>query len=506
MLKRFLKFMTHKVTIIAFLALLQLTIFVLVVMLLNENFKYFLYFSNALSFIMVIFILKSDQPTVYKVSWVIPIIITPIFGGLFYLFFKPITTTRKTTKRVNQINEFRKSQMLPLIHEARSVKTPYDKQIKNIQSEVYPHYENTEITFLESGSVKLQQVMNELKKAQKFIFLEYFILEETGQVWKTMYPILLEKVKEGLDVRLIYDDFGSSVRINKGFRKRMEKVGIKTVTFNPMKLRLNVSLNYRDHKKIIVIDGDVGFTGGINIADEYANIKKRFGHWHDAAIMLKGDAVFSLTASFIEAWDLHRKTSTLLEPFAPTRLSKPDGVVVPFTDSPLDKTYLTKNIYTQMIYSANKDIYITTPYFIIDEDMLNALKIQALGGVKIHIIVPGIPDKKMVFIVTKYYLKQLVSFPNVFIYSYEPGFVHSKMMLIDNEVATVGTCNFDFRSFYLHYENTVWFYKSNALKDVKNFMDYTISKSKLMDYRALNKKNIFFKVYESILVAVSHLL
>ncbi len=159
-----------------------------------------------------------------------------------------------------------------------------------------------------------------------------------------------------------------------------------------------------------------------------------------------------------------------------------------------------------MIYSANKDIYITTPYFIIDEDMLNALKIQALGGVKIHIIVPSIPDKKMVFIVTKYYLKQLVSFPNVFIYSYEPGFVHSKMMLIDNEVATVGTCNFDFRSFYLHYENTVWFYKSNALKDVKNFMDYTISKSKLLDYRALNKTNIFFKVYESILVAVSHLL
>ena len=167
----------------------------------------------------------------------------------FICFSNRLRRLEKTTKRVNQINEFRKSQMLPLIHEARSVKTPYDKQIKNIQSEVYPHYENLEITFLESGSVKLQQVMNELKKAQKFIFMEYFILEETGQVWKTMYPILLEKVKEGLDVRLIYDDFGSSVRINKGFRKRMEKVGIKTVTFNPMKLRLNVSLNYRDHKK-----------------------------------------------------------------------------------------------------------------------------------------------------------------------------------------------------------------------------------------------------------------
>lgn len=506
MIKRFLRFLTHKVTIIAFLALFQIVIFFVVVLLLNEYTKYFLYVSNGLSFLLVILILKSDEPTVYKVSWVIPMIIAPIFGGLFYLTFKPITITRKHIKRVEAISQFRKLQMASLVDNTHGVKSPYDKQINNIQSEVYPHYENTEITFLESGAVKLEHVINELKNAKKFIFMEYFILEETGQIWKTMYPILLEKVKEGLDVRLIYDDFGSSIRINKGFRRRMEKAGIKTVTFNPMKLRFNVSFNYRDHKKIIVIDGDVGFTGGINMADEYANIKKRFGHWHDAAIMLKGDAVYSLTASFIESWDLHRNTTTLLEPFKPIRFSTPDGIIVPFTDSPLDQSYLSKNVYTQMIYSACKDIYITTPYFIIDEDMLNAFKIQALGGVKIHIIIPAIPDKKMVFTVTEYYLKQLVKFPNVYIHSYTPGFIHSKIMLVDGEVATVGTCNFDFRSFYLHYENTVWIYQSKALESIQTFMEDTIRKSKQLIYSDLHKSNIFFKIYESMLVALSHLL
>ena len=235
-------------------------------------------------------------------------------------------------------------------------------------------------------------------------------------------------------------------------------MGIKTENFNPLKLRFQVSLQYRDHRKLIIIDSTTGFTGGINIADEYANIKKRYGHWHDAAIMLKGEAVYSMTAIFLESWDLSRKETTDISPLKPKSYPS-DGIVIPYSDSPFTRSFLSKNLYLQMLSLAKKEIYITTPYFIVDNELINTIKLQALSGIKVHILIPGIPDKKAVYVVTKYYLRQLVDIENVYIYEYTPGFLHSKILYIDDEIATVGTINFDFRSFYLHFENTVvqWF-------------------------------------------------
>lgn len=455
---------------------------------------------------MIIFILRSDKIGIYKTAWIIPMLIAPVFGGLFYLFFKPINYSRKRYQKELINAQKRKEKLAPYIKETIDIPSVYQKQIEHISHEVWPYYENTKITFLGSGEEKLTKVIEKLEAAKKSIFIEYFILEERGEIWKAMWPILLRKIDEGVDIKLIYDDFGCSMRIHKGFKKRLERAGIETVVFNPLRIRANVAANYRDHKKIIIVDSNVAFTGGINIADEYANIKNRFGHWHDAAIMIEGDAVFSLTATFFETWDLYKDTDTDYTPYIPDVKVESDGVVMPFTDSPLDNNHLNKSLFTQMIFSAKKKIFITSPYFVVDTDLINTLKIQALSGVEIHIIVPGIPDKRYVYVVTKYYLKHLANMPNVYIHKYEPGFIHSKILYIDDEVAAVGTCNFDFRSFYLHYENTVWFYNSSSLVDIKKYLLDTIDKSRLFTYKELNHHNFIYKVYQSLLVGVSHLL
>lgn len=482
-----------------------MAIFVLVVVLLADMFKYFMYFNYALSAILVIAVLRSDELPIYKMSWVIPLLVAPVFGGLFYLTFKPIGRHRKLAKKHLAYDKARKDALLSLVKEPTNIDDTTSKQIRYLHSDVWPHYKNTQVEFLPSGEAKLFRVIEELKKAEKSIFIEYFILEEMGIVWKEIYPILVEKASQGVDVRLLYDDWGSSLRLKKRFKKRMEKVGIKTENFNPLKLRFQVSLQYRGHRKLIIIDSTVGFTGGINIADEYANIKKRFGHWHDVAIMLKGDAVYSMTAIFLENWDFTRKETTDITLLKPKSYPS-DGIVVPYSDSPFTKNFLSKNLYLQMLSLAKKEIYITTPYFIIDNEIINTIKLQALSGVKVHILIPGIPDKKAVYVVTKYYLRQLVDVENVYIYEYTPGFLHSKILYIDDETATVGTINFDFRSFYLHFENTVWFNNSSSLKDIKLFLQETINKSKVLTYSDLSRRNPFYKVFEALMVGTSHLL
>lgn len=505
-MKKFLKLLTSKATIIGLITLIQFAVFGLVILYLEGKVPYFFYTSHALSFILILFILKSDEPTTYKLSWIIPLVVVPVFGGFFYLTFKPLSLTRRLKKKAAHGETLRINHLKKALNGVPDIDLSYKKQIEFLQTFGWPAYDQTNIKFLASGEEKLTFVIEELKKAEKFIFLEYFILEETGIIWASILPILKEKAKAGVDVRLIYDDFGSSARLKRGFKKRMEQLGIKVVVFNPLKIRFVVAHNYRDHRKIIIIDGHTGFTGGINIADEYINVKKRFGHWHDAAIMLKGDSVYSLTASFLEVWDFHMKTETDYHLFKSDKTKESDGIIIPFSDSPFNKHFISIKLYTQMIFSAKKEIFITSPYFIVDQQLLSALMLQASSGVKVYIMIPSIPDKNFAYIVTKYNLKQLASVPNIHIYSYTPGFIHSKILYIDDEVASIGTVNFDFRSFYLHFENTVWIYNNSSLKDIKMFLNSTIESSSLLTYNDLNNRNIFYKLYETILVFFSHLL
>ncbi len=505
-MKKTLRFLTNKVTIIAFITLLQMIFFVLVVRFLADKFNYLLFINYGLSFIMVVIVLKSDELPIYKMSWVIPILIAPIFGGLFYLTFKPFTNKRKIRYKALATDKTRKETLNEYMKKSPDLPARFQKQVTFLKGEGWPYFENTYLEFLPSGESKLRKVIEALKQAKHSILLHYFILEEHGQVWENLLPILTEKVKEGVKVKLLYDDFGTSSRVRRNFKSRMTNLGIKTTIFNPLKLRFKVSLNYRDHRKMIIVDNNEAFTGGINIADEYANIKKRFGHWHDAGVYLKGDAVTSMTVSFIEAWNLYNNEKLVITDFPSSIKENYDGYVVPYHDSPFLKNYTTKNLFTHMLYSAKDEIYITTPYFIVDPEIINTIKNQALSGVKVHIIIPKIPDKKLVYIVTKYYLRELSNLENVYIYEYTPGFIHSKLMYIDDTLATIGTVNFDFRSFYLHFENTVWFYDSKSLVDMKEFLLSTISKSKRLTYEDLDDKNIFYRILRSLLIGVSHLL
>ena len=299
----------------------------------------------------------------------------------------------------------------------------------------YPVYKNTAVRYFPLGEDNFAKLVEELNNANHFIFMEYFIIKQ-GEMWDTILEIMERKAKEGVDVRLIYDDFGCSMWIPSRFIKDMKEKGIKVAAFNPIGPVFNLRQNNRDHRKITVIDGYVGFTGGINLADEYINKKSRFGHWK-----YQDMAFFS------------------------------DGYIQPYGDTPVDNEIVGENIYLNMINKAKHYVYITTPYLIIDNEMVTALTLAAKSGIDVRIITPGIPDKKLVYLVTQSYYYQLIE-AGVRIFQYTPGFIHAKTVVVDDKVATVGTINFDYRSLYLHFECGVWMFNCSSIYEIKeDYMD-----------------------------------
>ena len=314
-------------------------------------------------------------------------------------------------------------------------------------------------------------LVHELEQAKHFIFIEYFIIND-GVMWQTILNILEKKAKEGVDVRLIYDGFGCLTTLPYKYDQEMRRRGIKCEVFNRFRPILNIIQNNRDHRKICVIDGWTGFTGGINLADEYINQRKRFGHWKDTAVMLKGEGVWNMTAMFLYMWGIVTRTDTSLDfgNYVPHRWHPNDfpgsGYVQPFCDSPLDDEIVGENVYLNIINRARNYVYICTPYLIIDNEMMTALCLAAKSGVDVRIITPGIPDKKLIFSVTRSYYARLAA-GGVQIYEYTPGFIHAKQFVADDKAAAVGTINLDYRSLYLHFENGCWFCGCQAVQDVR---------------------------------------
>lgn len=337
-------------------------------------------------------------------------------------------------------------------------------------SSYYPLYHNMVSEYLPSGEIKFKRMVDELKKAEHFIFLEYFIIEE-GEMWNTILAILKEKAKQGIDVRIIYDDAGCMKTLPYGYDKKLAEAGIKCCVFEPMLPILTPRLNNRDHRKITVIDGITAFTGGINLADEYINAIEKYGHWKDSAIMLKGEAVWSLTVMFLSTWGYLIGVEDHLDQFHNYHSIKEkvitDGYVQPFADSPLDDELVGETVYLNLINKANRYVYITTPYLIIDHEIVTALTSAAKGGIDVRIITPHHPDKWYVHAVTRSYYKILTEC-GVKIYEYTPGFMHSKTFVVDDEYAVVGTINMDYRSLYLHFECGVWMYRCRCISDIKN--------------------------------------
>ena len=401
--------------------------------------------------------------------WLIVIPMYPILGVVLYL------TLRSNKRRAPIIKKIRKNYKMAERYYIQDpkIKDEIEKadhsQIKYLMNIAkFPAYSHNKVKYFPLGDDVYNTLLKELEKAEKYIFIEYYIIGE-GEKWDGILSILKEKARQGLDVRIIYDDFGCLKYLPEEYNKELELYDIKCVIFNKLHPLSSLIMNNRDHRKILVIDGHTAFSGGINLTDEYFNVVEVFGHWKDNAFMVKGDAVWSYTLMFLTMWNSYRKEDKDYSIFKyDFKKNKPnrDGYIIPYTDSPLEPETVGENVYLNMINQSRKYLYITTPYLVIDKEMEHALILAAKRGVDVRIITPGIPDKKTVYTVTKSYFLPLIE-SGISIYTYKPGFIHSKIFICDDHVCTVGTINMDYRSFYHHFECGLFMQDNTTIKDVK---------------------------------------
>lgn len=497
LLKFLFKRIINRFTFVLATLFLQLGILIAIIIKSNQYFTFFYGFSLMASIIAVLLIINNKSHPDYKVAWIIPILSFPIFGGLFYLFFGRSKLSRGLKRKMYIIEDKTRESIKPqneTLAQIAKQNITAANQSRYIQDYAYcPPYANSYSKYLTSGEETFEIMKEELRKAEKYIFLEFYIIEE-GVMWNSILEILAEKAAQGVDVRVIYDGIGCQLKLPFRYNKKLEKMGIKCCIFNPISPVLTLRYNNRDHRKIVVIDGKVGFTGGVNLADEYINLVERFGHWKDTGIMLKGEAVWSLTVIFLSMWDyltgveedfsLYKAEEQSDVEFAETDNTgentarvgeKGDkeqpregslGCVQPFADSPLDDEPVGETVYLNLINKAKKYVYITTPYLIIDNEMKLSLTAAAKSGVDVRIITPRCGDSDLVHEVTRSYYKDLIV-GGVKIYEYEPGFIHSKTYLVDDEYGVVGTINMDYRSLYLHFECAVWLYNTSSVDTMK---------------------------------------
>lgn len=506
---KILKSVINRFTIVT-LALLVQVIFLLVLTtqfqaaLLKVNFV-----MRVLSIAVVCLMLNTPGNPAIKLAWMALILISPIFGSVVYLLTggkRPAKRLRTAYERARvKVNRYTPKSNAAL-YALKAGSNQCYAQARYLQDLHFPVYGNTDATYFPLGDDAFPVMLEELEKAEHFIFMEYFILAK-GEMHDKIIDVLERKARAGLEVRFIYDDMGSLFTLPYGYAKTLEEKGIKCHAFNPFIPALSAVMNNRDHRKILVIDSKVAFTGGINIADEYINKKERFGHWKDNAVMLKGSGVWGFTLMFLNMWNAFSPIDTNLTRFLPEEdytAEMQQGLVQPFCDTPLDDELVAENVYMNAINSAQRYIYIYTPYLIPDNEMTTALCLAAKKGVDVKLIVPGIPDKKIVYSMTKSYYGPLIR-AGVQIYKYTPGFVHAKGFVADDIIACGGTVNIDFRSLYHHFECGCMFYHSSVVLDIKRDMLETIEKSeRVEEYQKF--KGLIGSTYHAILRLIAPLM
>ena len=431
--------------------------------------------------IVILNMYASPVTATIKMPWILLILMFPIMGLGLYLLVGLNGGTEKMRRRYRKIDE----QLLPMLPENKEIQEKLQHTIPragNISSYIhrnakYPVYQNTDVTYFSEAVKGLEAQLEELAKAEHFIFMEYHAIED-AEAWHKIQRILEERVKAGVEVRVFYDDMGSIGFINTDFIKKMEAVGIRCRVFNPFMPGLNLFLNNRDHRKITVIDGKVGFTGGYNLANEYFNLTHPYGQWKDTGIRLEGDAVRSLTVTFLEMWNAvseKDKNDTDFAQFLPEYAyeAQQTGFVQPYADSPLDNEQVGEEVYISMVNKAEKYCWFMTPYLIITDEMTHALTLAAKRGVDVRIITPGIPDKKPIYSVTRSFYHGLVK-DGVRVYEWTPGFCHAKMSVADDCMATCGTINLDYRSLYHHFENGCFMAECDVVLDIRNDLQETM--------------------------------
>lgn len=461
-----------------------------------------------LSLVAILFVIKSDMNPSYKIGWILLIAVLPILGGLMYVIFG----NKRPTKNMREMLRAQLEKSAEYLGTQESITGELDGGAAGLfkyleGSAGYPTAKNTTVRYYRVGEEMYADLLPELEKAEKFIFLEYFIIRP-GEMWDGVLEILKRKAAAGVDVRIIYDDMGCIDILPANYNATLEGWGIRTMAFNRFVPAVSLVMNNRDHRKITVIDGKVGFTGGINISDEYINVKERFGHWKDTGLMLKGPGVFNLTLMFLEMWNAFNKDGDRYAEFIPDSFeecgSADDGYVLSFSDSPLDNESVGESVYTDMLYQAKDYIYITTPYLAIDSELQTALCMAAKRGVDVRMITPGIPDKKLVYRLTRSYYPTLLR-AGVKIYEYTPGFIHAKSFVCDDKLCVVGTINMDYRSLYLHFECGTLMYNNPEIKQVKKDDLDTMEKCRKVELSDM-KTNFLGELFDSFLRSVAPLL
>lgn len=443
-----------------------------------------------LSVVIILLIIKNSRHLSSDMMWIVLIMLLPVAGTAIYMLLGANLIISRTFRNLHRTY----SEAKKYYHQDEKVlndvmKADWERrgQFRYIsESAGFPFYENTGFDYYPLGDIGYPVMLEELRKAEKFIFIEYFIIEE-GKMWNGILEILEEKAAQGLDVRVMYDDLGSMMTLSGRYARHLESKGIKCISFNRINPLLGSIMNHRDHRKIMVIDGQTAFSGGVNLADEYINVKRIHGHWKDNIIRVKGEAVWSYTVLFLTHWNALRREDEDFEVFHAEPLpGEMEGWIAPYGDTPLDLEITAQNIYMGILNHAADYCWIMTPYLIIDTELINALILAAQSGVDVRLIVPGVPDKKFVYSVTRSYYRTLIR-GGVKIYEYTPGFVHSKVFVSDDEVAAVGTVNLDYRSLYLHFENGTFLYGSESIKEICDDIAETCEKSHLVTLQESRK-------------------
>jgi len=515
-IKKLLKLMFSRVVIVGLMILLQF-LFLLAAVIKFTEYSYIFYLAGCVCSIVVLchIISGSDIHVGYKTAWGLVVVLMPFFGTAIYYIFSGNKLSQAVKNKMNAIISMTGTSVddrQDVLDELCETDLHAERQAEYIRNvSLCPPYKNTQTTYFPVGEELFEPFLEALEKAEKYIFLEYFIIAK-GEMWDRIHEILKRKAACGVDVRIIYDDMGCIMTLDNRFPKKLEAEGIRCRVFHKFVPVLDARQNNRDHRKICVIDGLTAFTGGINIADEYINAVEKHGYWKDNAVMLKGEAVWSFAVMFLTMWDYLSMTPaekrgqfTVFHPSAEeyARYSG-EGYVQPYTDNPLDNVPLGKNVYMNILYNAHDYVWIATPYLIIDEQITQALCSAARSGIDVRIIVPGIPDKKIIYETTKSYYPTLLKH-GVRIFEYTPGFIHAKTFVSDDTYATVGSINLDYRSLYLHFECGVWMYRTPCIADIKSDFENTFGQCR--EVTAENCRVGFFRaLYRSVLDILSPLL
>ncbi len=457
--------------------------------------------SVILGIITVIAIINRRGNPDHKISWIVFILVFPIFGITVFLLLGGGRVLPHIKKSMT-ICEARYKHYLKDNDEVLESLKYYD-MLHSRQAEYliresgYPIYNNSSTEYFSPVETLMPRLIEELEKAEKYIFLEFFILAE-GQMWDQIHSVLKKKAQSGVEVKIIFDDFGSIKRQRKGFVSKLKQEKIDVAVFNPINPMMNVFMNNRNHQKIVVIDGRTAITGGFNIGDEYINIEERFGYWMDCGIIIKGEAVKSFLSLFCSMWEFATRKRIKMREYIAHSNVRAEGFVIPYADDPLNDKNPAEGIYSQILNTAQKYVYIATPYLVIDNAMKNNLRMAAKSGIDVRIITPHIPDKWYVHNVTQYNYLELLE-AGVKIYEYTPGFIHSKIFVSDDKVATVGTVNMDYRSFVFHFECGVWICDNDTVTDIKVDMQKILEQCVEINIDTWKKRSIWRRLLQGIL-------